>query len=189
MKTRTKGQRFRLLLYRRFFDRLWKATLVLGLALAGVWWQGELGLIIVVPPALDPWIFLAAIVVLVFTLFAMLARNMSYVQARRDHLRVVTPFLRLKVSYRRVRSVHPAEFHQLFPPVEAGWADRRLLAPFYPETAVVVEVIDYPFSPALLRFFLPPQMFYPQMPGFVFVVNDWMTLSTEIDSLRGIYQV
>ena len=188
MKKRKKGQRFRLLLYKRFFDRLWKATLILGLLLAGVWWQGQLDFILPISPQIDPWVLLAALVVLMFSLFAMLARNMGYVQARQDHLRLVTPFLRLKISYRRIRSVHPAEFHQLYPPAEAGWAERRLLEPFYGDTAVVVELDAYPLSPGMLRFFLPPQMFYTQGPGFVFIVTDWMALSTEVDSMRGVFR-
>ena len=166
-------------------DRLWKATLVLGLLLAGVWWQEAGGIGVVLAAPWDGALFVAALVALAFTLFALVARSMSYVQARSDHLRIVTPFLRLNTSYRRLRSVHPAEFHQLFPPQKTGWASRRFLEPFYGKTAVVVELDGYPMPPLLLRLFLAPQTFYPQTPGYVFMVSDWMALSTEIDSLRG----
>lgn len=166
-------------------NRLWKATLVLGLLLAGLWWQALVGVIMPLHPPYENFVYLAALVVLGFTLFAMLARSMSYVQAFHNHIRVVTPFLRLKVSYSRVRSVRPAEFHKLFPPAEAGWAERRFLEPFYPLTVVFVELSRYPLPRGLLRLFLPPQMFYPQSRGLVFVVEDWMALSTEIESFRG----
>ena len=76
----------------------------------------------------------------------------------------------------------------MFPPSEATWTERALLEPFYSKTAVVVELFNYPISPAILRLFLPPQMFHPQKIGLVFVVADWMALSTEIDSLFGDWQ-
>ncbi len=136
----------------------------------------------------ETWVYVAGLVVLSFTLFALLARRMGYVQAFGNHLRVATPFLRLKISYRRIRSVHPEEYHKLFPPMEATWAERSLLAPFYNKTVVVVELYNYPISPAILRLFLPAQMFHPQKIALVFVVADWMAMSTEIDSLFGDWQ-
>jgi hypothetical protein len=185
---RKKGRRFTLLIYKRVMDRLWAATLVLGLLLAGVWWQAIGGWFIPLSIATETWVYMAALVVLVFSIFALLARRMGFVQAYADHLRLVTPFLRLKVSYRRVRSVHLAEFSKLYPPSQAGWAEHRLLMPFYGQTAVLVELYEYPLSPGVLRFFLPRQMFHPQMTGLVLMVDDWMALSTEIDSLFGDWQ-
>lgn len=182
MTRKRKGQRFTLLLYQRAMDRLWKTTLILGLLLAGLWWQAPAGWVIPIPAAYEGWVFVAAVVVLAFTLFALLARRMTYVQARHDHLRLITPFLRLKISYRRVRSVHPAEFHQLYPPGAMNWSERRFLEPFIGETVVVVELFDYPLPPTVLRFFLAPQIFHPQTVGLVLLVANWMQLSTEIDS-------
>jgi hypothetical protein len=186
--TRKKGRRFTLLIYKRFMDRLWAATLVLGLLLAGVWWQALGGWVIPLSIFTETWVYMAALVVLLFSIFALLARRMGFVQAYADHLRLGTPFLRLKVSYRRVRSVHLAEFSQLFPPGQAGWAEHRLLTPFYGQTAVLVELYEYPLGLGALRFFMPKQMFHPQMTGLVLMVEDWMALSTEIDSLFGDWQ-
>jgi hypothetical protein len=169
-------------------DRLWFATLILGLLLAGVWWQAIGGWIIPLSIFTETWVYMAALVVLIFSIFTLLARRMGFVQAYADHLRLVTPFLRLKVSYRRVRSVHLAEFSKLFPPSQVGWADQRFLMPFYGQTAVLVELYEYPLSPGVLRFFLPRQMFHPQMAGLVLMVDDWMALSTQIDSLFGDWQ-
>jgi hypothetical protein len=169
-------------------DRLWGPTLVLGLLLAGIWWQANLGSIIPVNVKTEIWVYVASLVVLAFTLFALLGRRMGYVQAFRNHLRVVTPFLRLKISYRRIRSVHPEEFHKMFPPSKGTWAERALLEPFYDQTAVVVELFSYPISPAVLRLFLPTQRVHPPKIGLVFVVADWMAMSTELDSLFGDWQ-
>ncbi len=184
MKQRKSGKRHRLLLYRRTMDRLWLATLILGVLLGVIWWFFW---VIDSPwfnPGAENWLLAGSIFSLAFALFAFLTRNIAYVQPFRDHLRLVTPFLRLRISYQRIRSVHPSTFQQLFPPARASWAQRRLLDPFYPETAVVIDLNSYPMSPYMLRFFLSPQMFSPQSKGFVFLVPDWMDFSTELDSFR-----
>ena len=188
MKARKAGSRHTLLLYKRVMDRLWKYTLVLGLLLFAIWfWTWWFG-----PSVLnghqDVWLMLGAIVVLAFTLFAFFARRMAYVQPRRDHVRLVTPFLRTNISYRRLVSTHPADFTQVFPPKDASWAQRRLFEPFYGMTVVVLELSAFPLPPALLRLFLAPQMFYRRAKGFIFLVPDWMALSTELDSLMGAWQ-
>ena len=188
MKTRQTGSRYPLLLYFRVMDRLWRSTLVLGVLLLTVWgytwWYGR----DVLHEQESMWLLLGAVVVLSFTLFAFFARRMAYVQPRRDHIRLVTPFLRTNISYRRVLATHPSEFGQLYPPKDATWAQRRLLEPLYGRTAIVLELSGYPLPPALLRFFLAPQMFYRRRKGIVLLVPDWMAFSTEVDSLLGTWQ-
>ncbi len=182
MNTRKAGRRHRLLLYQRLMDRLWGVTLIMGLLLAAVWWWNGYLISAAIHAPYDTLLALAAVFVLIFAALAFLGRSMAYVQARRDHLRVVTPFLQLKISYRRLRTVHPADFHNLFPPSQAKWAEHQFFEPFYGKTALVVELNGFPMSRKALRFFLPKQMFDPQLNGLVLVVKDWMALSTEIDS-------
>lgn len=188
MKTRKTGSRHPLLLYKRVMDRLWRYTLVLGLLLFAIWfwtwWFGSS----VIQGQQDLWLLLGAVVVLGFTLFAFFARRMAYVQPRRDHIRLVTPFLRTNISYRRLISTHPADFNQIFPPKDASWAQHRLLEPFYGMTVVILELSNFPLPPALLRLFLAPQMFYRRAKGLVLLVPDWMALSTELDSFVGAWQ-
>jgi len=188
MKTRKTGSRHPLLLYKRVMDRLWRYTLVLGVLLFAIWfwtwWFGSS----VIQGQQDLWLLLGAVVVLSFTLFAFFARRMAYVQPRRDHIRLVTPFLRTNISYRRLISTHPADFAQVFPPKDASWAQHRLLEPFYGMTVVILELSGYPLPPALLRLFLAPQMFYRRAKGLVLLVPDWMALSTELDSFVGAWQ-
>jgi hypothetical protein len=185
MKSRKTGARYPLLLYRRVMSRLWVATFVLGLLLALVWGWGWFYTTPLLLSGDNNWLAVAALVLLAFSLFAFLARNMAYVQPRRDHLRLVTPFLRTNISYRRMNNSKPVTFQQLFPPKEASWAQRRLLEPFYGKTAVVVDLSSYPLSPWLMRLFLAPQMFSPRSTGLVFLVPDWMAFSTELDSMKG----
>jgi hypothetical protein len=186
MRSRKFGKRHRLLIYQRVMDRLWAATLVLGLVVVAAWWWA--GDIFPSLSQLDETILFAGgtvLITLAFLFFVM--RSMAYVQTSTDHLRVVTPFIRLKISYRRIRTAHPAEFHQLFPPSKAKWDERRLLEPFYGKTVLLVELSAFPISPSILRLFLPRVMFSPQSKGFVFVVKDWMTLSTELESYLGVW--
>lgn len=185
MKSRKTGARYPLLLYRRVMSRLWTSTLVLGLLLVLVWGWGKYNTTPLVQSGDNIWLGVAAVLLLAFSLFILLVRNMAYVQPRRDHLRLVTPFLRTNVSYRRMQNSKPVVFQQLFPPKEASWAQRRLLEPFYGKTAVVVDLSSYPLSRGLLRFFLAPQMFSPRSKGLVFLVPDWMAFSTELDSMKG----
>ncbi len=136
----------------------------------------------------DLWLLAGAGVSLGFALLAFVGRSAAYVQPRRDHLRLVTPFLRLHISYRRLLSTHPSGFSELFPPEKASWAQRRLLAPFYGQTAVVLELSHYPLPLVFLRLFLAPQMFAPHTTGLVLLVPDWLTFSTELDSFVGAWQ-
>jgi hypothetical protein len=184
MKPKETGKRHPLLLYRRTMDRFILATLPLGIVLAVIQWPG-LGL---VPPnqqVVDFLLLGATIILLGMALLGILFRNYSYVQARQDHLKLATPLLSLSISYRRLKSVHPATIGKLFPIHAASWSERRFLEPFYGETAVVVELSGYPLSKRFLRIFLGQHTFLPHLTGFVFLVPDWMGLSMEIDSLNG----
>jgi hypothetical protein len=185
MKSRKKGDRHPLLLYRRVMGRLWAPALVLGLLLLLVWIWGWFYPTPLLEGGDNIWLAVAGLVSLAFALFALLGRSVAYVQPNRDHLRLVTPFLRMNISYRRLRNSHPAVFTQLFPPDEASWAQLNVLDPFYGRTAVVVELADYPMNPRIMRFFLAPQMFSPRSKGLVLLVPDWMAFSTELDSFRG----
>ncbi len=184
MKTRKAGNRHTLLLYKRVMDRLWSSTLVLGLILLGLWGWGWFSPTILVEAQNSIWLLAGACTILAFSFFAFFGRTMAYVQPYQNHLRLVTPFLRTNISYRRIRSVHPVDFKTLSPPSDATWAQRRLLDPFFGRTAVIVELNSYPVHPVILRFFLAPQMFSRKTKGLVLLVPDWMAFSTELDTYR-----
>ena len=185
MKTRKHGDRHPLLLYRRTLDRIWKMALLIGLLLGAVW------VLTMVRPATLPagssgfLLLVAAVVALVLSVLVYLARFTAYSQVYTDHFRIVTPLLRLNVSYQRLRTTHPVLLQQLFPMDKAKWAERKFLEPLYGKTAVVVELKGYPMKPALLKLFLPAQMFSPQTTGLVMLVPDWMKFSTELDVFHG----
>ncbi|MEK6221642.1 MAG: hypothetical protein N2D54_05290, partial [Chloroflexota bacterium] len=113
----------------------------------------------------------------------------GYAQAKTDHLLLATPFLRLKISYRRIVSARPMEFVMLFSPKKMKWADKRFAEPYFSKTILAVILNGFPMSPTILRLFFPKFIFLPQEEaGFVLVVADWMALSTEIESYQGSWQ-
>lgn len=188
MKTKRTGKRYSLLIYKRAMDRLWPPILGLATLLITLWiWSFNTN-IHLLDYADSLWLAGAGFVTLCFFVWFFLSRNMAYVQPHRDHLRIVTPFLQLRISYRRLRRVHPSDFHALFPPQKSSWAQRRFLDPFYGQTAVVIELNGYPMPRNFLRLFLAPQMFHQHTTGLVLLVSDWMAFSTELESLRGAWQ-
>lgn len=183
--TKKAGTRHSLLFYRRTMDRVFSSSsfvaivLLVLLAWSELQPPGPLGEKNVV------WLTAGFLVTLLISLFAFISRWMAYTQAHNDHLRIVTPFLNLKISYRRIRRIHPTLVQQVFSKESARWAETSFLEPFYGKTALIIEVNSYPMSPMLLRFFLPRFIFSPLSSGFVLLVPDWMKFSTEIDSLYG----
>ena len=185
MKTPRAGGRHPLLFYRRTMDRIWKITLALGILLIAVSAFSLLRPIQRFGMSSDAWLFVTAAVSLALSIFAFFARFLAYVQAQPDSLKIVTPFLRFHVSYKRMRSVRPTLTQQVFPPEKASWSQRSFLEPFYGKTILVVELKGFPISPGLLKLFLPDTMFARTTTGLVLMVPDWMQLSTDIDTFRG----
>ena len=52
------------------------------------------------------------------------------------------------------------------------------------KTAIVIELKEFPIPRSVLRFFLSPFFFKGSTPHFVFLVDKWMSFSTELESLR-----
>ncbi|MBT3323017.1 MAG: hypothetical protein HN392_12110 [Anaerolineae bacterium] len=72
----------------------------------------------------------------------------------------------------------------LFPPSKLSSWQRESMAPLLGKTAIVVDLKAYPIPLAFLRFFLSPFFFKNKTPHFVFLVEDWMRFSIELESLR-----
>lgn len=187
MKSRGKsvGKKHRLLYYRHTMVRLWRVAIMADIVLWLSWWFLGMNLSI----WLNDFLWYGAVVVLVIAVFSRLARNMGYVQPKGDHLLLATPFLRLKIAYRRIVSARPMEFVQLFSPRKMSWADKRFAEPYFKKTILALILNGYPIPPAVLRLFFPKFIFHPkEKAGFVLVVPDWMALSTEIDSFQGTWR-
>jgi hypothetical protein len=165
-------------------DRVWGVSLFAGMFITGWLAAAWFKFLAPLPPLPNAFAIGGAVILFAFTVFALFARNMGSIQARQDHIRISTPFLRLKIGYKRIKAVRPAVFGALFPPESSGWGTRHFLEPYYPKTALVIELSSLPLSRSFLKLFLSPQMFQPRTNNLIFLVDDWMALSTEIESRR-----
>ena len=181
LKRAPAGKKHQLLPYKHTMQRLWRMAFVADIVLWTTWWV--LGL--EMTRMMADFIWYGAVVTLGIALFAFVAQRMGYVQAKTDILLVAMPLFRLKISYQRLESSHPVELVQIFSPRIMRWADKRFMRPYFTKTVVAVVLNDYPISKMILKMFLPKYAFHPQEnAGLIFIVKDWMDLSTEIDNYR-----
>ncbi len=179
---RKRGNRFRLLIYERMWQRWAWPCILITLASVALWW-----FVPRIPIIYRPWGDLAlvpALVSLVLLGYAFLARRMAWVQCRPNHIRIQTPFYPLVISYSRVKGVRPNPFHKIFDPQQEKGARLRWLQPYWSKTVIVLDLSGYPMSRAWLRLWFSPYLLVPDAPGFVFLVEDWMALSRQVDDYR-----
>ena len=178
------GRRHRLVIYREILNRWWPETMELGALLALVAWgtyRNPIG-------QSEPWRWqaLAAFAGMTFIAGIILAamRSMAFVQVFPQYLKLATPFMRVNISYKRVRRSTTAEMRALFPPERTrGWK-RSVVSPLGGRTAVVLELNGWPADPKMMRIFLSHFFFKDKTPHFVILVDDWMKFSTELESMR-----
>ena len=181
-KQRRSGKRFRLLLYERMWKRwAWPCILIVPASITlwwfmprlfiAVWWYHALALV----PAF------IAIIILIFT---NMARRTTWVQCRANHLRIQTPIYPLAISYARIKEIKPQPFGQIYDPAAEKAARRKWLGPYWSMTSLVVRVSKYPISKRWLRLWFSSYTLIPDTPGFVFLIEDWMGLSRQIEEFR-----
>ncbi len=173
-------------------NRWWPVTLTLGLSLLLLAWPVYLDSAARAHPWLvggffvPRWQGLALLsgAPLGFTLMLLILRSFAYVQAFPTHIKLVTPFLQFNISYKRLRKTTSTEVGAIFPPARArGWK-RDVIAPLASKTALILELTGWPVPPNILRMLLSSFFFKDKTPHFVILVEDWMRLSMEIDSMR-----
>jgi len=175
------GRRYRLEIYTHMINRWWPAILTLGLALLGLAWLVQYW-------GFEQWrwLTLASVggFVLLFAAFLFAIRKSAHVQLFNEYLRLVTPFLRINISYKRVRRTLLANMGTLFPPQSISHWRQEIVEPLAKSTAVVIELNGYPITQTVLRFFLSPFFFKDKTPHFVILVKDWMSFSSDLETLR-----
>ena len=122
---------------------------------------------------------------ILLSFFLVSLRKLAYVQPYDSYVRLVTPFLRLNISYRRFVHASSAEMGRLFSVEDLkGWK-RDFLHPLAGETAIVLELKSWPLPRRVLKLFLSP-FFFPDRTAarIALLVPDWMKFSTELESLR-----
>lgn len=135
-----------------------------------------------------PWRWMTMVgaggIVVAASVLMLIMRSSAFVQPFQDHLLLVTPFLRMRISYRRFKQTTTTVMATLFPPRRLRGLQRDILAPLIGETAVVIDLNSLPLPRQLLRFFLSPFFFKDSTQHIVILVRDWMRFSTELESRR-----
>jgi hypothetical protein len=179
------GKRYPLVIYTRMIDRWWPPLFFMGLTLLGFgyWFYSDLYTRLT---AAWEWETMAGVggAITLISLFMWAMHESAYVQPRSDHLLLATPFLRMNITYTRIRRATSASMAMLFPPRTMKGLKKEILNPLFPMTAVVVELNALPMPASTLRLFLSPFFFKDATPHLVIVVKDWMSFSTELESLR-----
>jgi hypothetical protein len=178
------GTKFPLMVYQHLLGRWWSGLFGIGIAMLGLAYTEYLQPL----GKLLSWrwqLFAAVGVLGIFIgIFFLVIRQVAYVQAFPDHLKIVTPFMRVNVSYKRFQKTTTTEMRYLFPPKSmSGWV-RDIFDPLANKTAMVIELKGYPVSPVLLRLFFSRFFFKDKTPHFVILVKDWMRFSSELESMQ-----
>ena len=175
------GRKYPLVMYTTMMNRWWPPVLTLGIAVLayafGLRWNGE-----------ETWKWQtlagAGALVSVAGLVLLTIRKFAYIQIFPGYFRLVTPFLRLNVSYKRVRRTSTTTFGTLFPPSSVSKWRGEIVAPLSKMTSIVIELTGYPISRTALIFFLSPFFFKDKTAHFVILVDNWMQFSSELESAR-----
>jgi hypothetical protein len=179
-----RGKRYQLVVYQYTLERWWFPVLLLGLVLLFMWYllsRHPLGRAESWRATAMLWVSLG---VLLMAVLLIIMRKMAYVQPCDGYLRIVLPFLGMNISYKRFKRTFTAEMGGLFPPNKVkGW-QREIIRPISSWTAIVIELTGYPFPRRFLEFFMSPLFFADKTTHLVILVRDWMSFSTEMDSLR-----
>ena len=178
------GHKFPLIVYKHLVNRWWKPMFVSGLVMFALAYE------LYTDPVhrLIPWHWqlLAGIGVLgiLIGVFFLIIMQIAYIQPFPGYVKLVTPFLRVNISYKRIHKTTIAEMRQLFPPKSmSGWM-RDIFEPLASQTAIVLELKAFPVPPVVLRLFLSRFFFKNKTPHFVILVKDWMGFSSEMDSFK-----
>ena len=181
---RRPGKKYPLIIYRQIVSRWWFAMIFMGFGLFALAYAEYIKPTAKFNPL--PWQVFAGVGALAIFVgvFFFAIRFMAYVQPHPSYLKFVTPFLRINISYRRIRRTVTTEMRQLFPlKGMSGWA-QDVLSPLASKTALVLELNGYPVSPVILRLFLSRFFFKDKTPHLVILVEDWLKFSSEMESMR-----
>jgi hypothetical protein len=178
-----KGKRYPLLIYDYVLSKWYPATFAIAIFLFILWWFMPMYTSKTSADWRDTLLLSSGGAALVITVFLFFMRKSAYVRPYKDYLRIVTPFLRLNISYKRILRTRPTDMISLFPASTLSEWQFDSMKKLMGKTALVVELKSYPMSRSMLKFFLSPFFFKDNTPHFVFLIENWMGFSTDLESL------
>jgi hypothetical protein len=179
-----RGTKFPLIVYQHMLNRWWSPMIAMGLGMFALAYSEYIDPIARFLPWRWQLFAVVGVLAILMGIFFLIIRYFAFVQVLPDRLKLVTPFMRINISRKRIVRVTANEMRILFPPKSmSGWV-RDIFAPLANKTALVIELKGYPMSPFVLRLFLSRFFFRDRTPHFVILVRDWMQLSAELESMR-----
>jgi hypothetical protein len=178
------GRKYPLIVYRHILNRWWPALLFMGVGMFGLAYTEYIN-----PLAqFLPWRWQLPVAVgglsIFVGIFFWILRFFAYVQPFPNYLKLVTPFMRVNISYKRFQKTTATEMRNLFAYKSmSGWV-RDIFSPLATKTALVIDLNGYPISPFVLRLFLYRFFFKDKTTHIVILVEDWMRFSAELESMR-----
>src|SRR6185503_17070001 len=109
------GHKYPLIVYQHMLNRWWPALIAMGLGMFALAYSEYID-----PMArFLPWRWqlfagIGALAVLIGVFFLIL-RHLAYVQPFPEYLKLVTPFMRINISYKRIKKTTTTEMRYLFP--------------------------------------------------------------------------
>jgi hypothetical protein len=183
-----KNKRYPLILYREWMRPFPLPLFLIAAILAGFWVAARAGWLPASSPitvdARSPLVGAAAAFAAVLGLFVLVIPAMAYVRCRPDYLLLQLGLLRLIVSYSRVRTTRSVQHGQIHPPAAQPGSRRGLARRLAGRQCVAIELTSYPMAFFLLRALTHPFLFLGNQPGFLFAVDDWMTLDREVEEMH-----
>jgi hypothetical protein len=181
-------KRYPLLLYAEWMRPLRIPAFILMILFSGLFAAAVTGLLqkagVTPVPLADVLLGIAAIVSAALWLMLVLLPRAAYVLCRPDFLLVRIGFLRLVVSYSRIRTARTVQHAQIHDPKTQPRSRRALAVRLAHLQCVALELTSYPMAFFLLRALTHPFLFLGREPGFLFAVRDWMGLGRDLDKAR-----
>ena len=180
--------RFPLLPYQVLAKRWRTPAFLLIPAGLGLWWMGREGHLsdisgtgLSLPSS--PVALVISIVGGLLVIYTMLAKRAN-IECQSNRLVIHAPFDVVALSYERVLLTRPVDFRSVFPPQEERGTRLRFYRRLWAKTVPVVDLKGYPLPKWWLRLWLHPYLLHPRETALVVPVEEWMTFTRTLDSLR-----
>lgn len=129
------------------------------------------------------WIVMG-LLALLWLYYAVLMRR-SAIHVMPKHLRLQGPLYGVNISYGRVYSAAAAQMDQHHHFNQLKGSEQNLLEPLYKQPCLFIELNSFPSTLKRRHLWFPRFLFGSSRPGILCAVEDWMTLSTDIEVARG----
>jgi hypothetical protein len=133
------------------------------------------------------WVLLIiGLVVLGLAVFRIVAGTIPYVQCSTRNLKIQAPLYQAVFSYKRVHETRPNTLFHVFEKGGLSRGERKFVTDdrYGGQTAVIVEMYNWPMSMRWMRFWLGNLVFSSDNRALVLWVDDWMDLNREISDYK-----